>query len=232
MSPDPDSPKALVFPGDDDDRDVLESLKGLSIRGFFDCNDTPTMNTPSSTSASLPTPPALKTSRVFLASPERLFGGSGWFSPDRPIPAPNAPLMKDLDSFTDGTGQGSFDFPLGSGADEAPMLPLIFHPHTIDTSNATSPHLTSMGDSLALDLLPEPCNSNEAVLAWIEGVSATTSPSELPPKKRRRSVTQDYETEERRTRAWSPTVDSSSSHVDVREAEDSPTEPTVPKPPG
>jgi hypothetical protein len=146
--------------------------------------------------------------------------------------------MKDLDSFTDGTGQGSFDFPLGPGADESPTVPFVFHPHdnfdTIDTPNATSSNHRSMTNSLALELLPEPGNSNEAVMAWIEGISATANPSEIPPmpKKRRRSVTQDYETEERRTRAWSPTIDSSSFHVDVREGQDSPTEPTEPKPPG
>lgn len=137
--------------------------------------------------------------------------------------------MKDLDSFTDGTGQGSFDFPLGPGADEAPMLPLIFHPHdTTDTPTATPPHPMSISNSLALDLLPEPGNSNDAVLAWIEGLSATSSSSQLPPKKRRRSLTHDGDTEERRTRAWSPIIDSSSSHADVREPQDSP----EPKPPG
>ena len=139
--------------------------------------------------------------------------------------------MKDLDSFTDGTGQGSFDFPLGPGADEAPMLPLIFHP--LDTTDddaptATSPNRMSMANSLALDLLPEPGNPNEAVLAWIEGLSATSSSSQLPPKKRRRSLTLDADTEDRRTRAWSPIIDSSSSHADVREPRDSP----EPKPPG
>lgn len=139
--------------------------------------------------------------------------------------------MKDLDSFTDGTGQGSFDFPLGPGADEASALPLIFHPHDLDTAHTpttTSHNHTSMTNSLALDLLPEPGNTNEAVLAWIEGVSATSGSFQLPPKKRRRSLTQDGETEERRTRAWSPIIDSSSSHADVREPRDSP----EPKPPG
>ncbi|KIM46793.1 hypothetical protein M413DRAFT_23144 [Hebeloma cylindrosporum] len=214
----PDSPRAHAFRGDDDDREMLESLRGLSIRGFIDRSDPPT---PSSTNISLRTPPALRSSEVFLAFPEQPSGGPGWFTPDRPIPPPNAPLLKDLDSFTDGTGQGSFDFPLGPGADEASSLPLIFHPPNADT------HMP-MTNSLALELLPEPGNPNEAVRAWIEGVSATAGSSQPPPKKRRRSLTQDDETEERRTRAWSPTIDSSSSHADVREPQDSP----EPKPPG
>jgi len=136
--------------------------------------------------------------------------------------------MKDLDSFTEGTGQGSFDFPLTSGADEAPMLPLIFHPpENVDTTPTTPSH-PPMTNSLALYLLPETGNSNEAVLAWIEGVSSISSSSQPPPKKRRRSLTQDDETEDRRTRAWSPIIDSSSSHADVREPHDNP----EPKPPG
>lgn len=91
MSPDPVSPKSAVYHHESDDRDMLESLRGLSIKGFHDwyarripltvhpgltvlvgdSHETPNANTPSSTNASLPTPPALRTSRVFLALPER-----------------------------------------------------------------------------------------------------------------------------------------------------------------
>ncbi|KDR80171.1 hypothetical protein GALMADRAFT_208343 [Galerina marginata CBS 339.88] len=171
----------------------------------------PNANTPSSTNASLPTPPALKSSHVFLASPVRSFGGDNWYSEERSIPPPNAPLLKDLDSFTEGTGQGSFDFPLATGADEAPMLPLIFHPpENYDEDDEDVPTPTS--DSLALDRLPSPGDLTDVVLAWRESVEAIkdTTSSERPPKKRRRSFNQDSETEEPRTRrAWSPTIDSS-----------------------
>ncbi|PPQ87330.1 hypothetical protein CVT25_002080, partial [Psilocybe cyanescens] len=174
----------------------------------------PNANTPSSTNASLPTPPALKSSHIYLASPDRPFGGHNWYSEERTIP-PNAPLMKDLDSFTEGTGQGSFDFPIATGPDEPPpMLPLIFHPP--ENFVAVGDISPSTPNPLALDLLPSPSDPTDAVLAWIEGVSATSeefpsSSQELPPppKKRRRSFTQDSDNQERRTRAWSPSIDSS-----------------------
>ncbi|KAF8962586.1 hypothetical protein BDZ97DRAFT_1920400 [Flammula alnicola] len=240
MSPDPESPKSAVFRHEEDDRDMLESLKGLSIKGFHDCShETPNANTPSSTNASLPTPPALKSSHVFLASPEPPFGHA-WYSEGRSIP-PNAPLMKDLDSFTDGTGQGSFDFPLATGADETP-LPLIFHPtdeYDDMEEDVASPATATIPNLLALELLPSPSNPTDVVLAWIEGVSAntttpvaTTSTPELPPKKRRRSFTQDNDTDERRTRAWSPTIESSHPHAESQEGEPYPFTRAEPEAPG
>ncbi|KAF9476969.1 hypothetical protein BDN70DRAFT_136683 [Pholiota conissans] len=239
MSQGPDSPKSPVFHHDTDDRDVLESLKGLSIKGFHDCHENPNANTPSSTNASLPTPPALKSSRVFLALPEQTFSGHNWYSEDRAIP-PNAPLLKDLDSFTDGTGQGSFDFPLGPGADETP-LPLIFHP-TDDYDDAddgvTTPSTAAMPNSLALEKLPSLGNPTEAVLAWIEGVSATTttpvatSEVDLQPKKRRRSITQDSDIEARRLRAWSPTMETATPRQETHEDEAYPFDRPVRESPG
>jgi hypothetical protein len=63
--------------------------------------------------------------------------------------------MKILDSFSEGSGQGSFDFlPSLTAAEKG--LPLIFHPPTID--------------HIALDLLPSPSNLTDAVLAWRENV--------------------------------------------------------------
>jgi hypothetical protein len=69
---------------------------------------------------------------------------------------------------------------------------------------------------LTLDLLPSPSNLEDAVLAWRENV---VNPSLLPPlptlelpvKKRRRSPTLDGDDEERRTRVWSPSPQSSPS---------------------
>ncbi|KAH9478496.1 hypothetical protein JR316_0008951 [Psilocybe cubensis] len=236
MSARSDSPKSVVFEGDDD-KDMLESLRGLSIKGFHDCTE-PNANTPSSTNASLPTPPALKSSHIYLASPERPYvGHSTWYPEERTIP-PNAPLMKDLDSFTEGTGQGSFDFPLASGPDEPPRLPLIFHPtENFVAAGDISPTIPS---PLALDLLPSPSDPTDAVLAWRESVSATSeefpptsSDSPSPPKKRRRSFTQDSDNQERRTRAWSPTIDSSfipysENHEDTPEVLEYRSEPDAP----
>lgn len=84
--------------------------------------------------------------------------------------------MKDLDSFTEGTGQGSFDFlpRLITAAEEG--LPLIYHPpDNIDHHPAS-------------DLLPSFSNYN-AVLAWRENV-VNDSPK-FALKKRRRSLTLD-----------------------------------------
>jgi len=199
-----------VFFTAEDDRDMLDSLKGLSIKGFHDCLEA---NTPSSTYASLPTPPALQSSLVLLASPAHT--SAGWYSPQAPIQQPGAPLIKDLDSFTEGTGQGSFDFLPLTATQEG--LPLIFHPHdTIDDiehsldDNVNTPS----ANSLDLDLLPSPSNLKDAVLAWRENVVSLSLPPPLPTfelsvKKRRRSLTLDGDDEERRTRVWSPSLESS-----------------------
>lgn len=130
--------------------------------------------------------------------------------------------MKDLDSFTEGTGQGSFDFLPLTAAEEG--LPLIFHPpDTIDRMEHSVNRNTNIlpANPLALDLLPSPSNLEDAVLAWRENV---VNPSVLPPlptlelpvKKRRRSLTLDGDEEdERRTRVWSPSPQSSpTSHTE------------------
>jgi len=122
--------------------------------------------------------------------------------------------MKDLDSFTDGTGHGSFDFALSTGADDVLTYPLIFHPsENVDNEEALddtpSPTTTvTYANSLALDLLPCTDDTDEFVRAWIEGVSATNSENEEPtPRKRRRSHTASSEAEARRVRARSPTLE-------------------------
>lgn len=123
--------------------------------------------------------------------------------------------MKDLDSFTEGTGQGSFDFLPLTTADEG--LPLIFHPaDAIDDMENTIDNdldMLSANNPLALDLLPSPSNLEDAVLAWRENVVSPNQPPplptlELPVKKRRRSLTLDNDDEERRTRVWSPSPES------------------------
>ena len=124
--------------------------------------------------------------------------------------------MKDLDSFTDGTGQGSFDFPLSTGADDAARCQLIFHPTENvvddDTPESTPSPTTTVtyANSLALNLLPCTDDPDEFVRAWIEGVSATNSDDEEhTPRKRRRSHTASSEAEARRVRARSPTLEPS-----------------------
>jgi len=109
---------------------------------------------------------------------------------------PGAPRMKDLDSFTDGTG-GSFDF-LTDVADEDPISPFVLN-------------------SLALSLLP-PQDTSLSIEMWREDVfyhspSSQTPTSRLdipsdttlpPPSsshvKRPRSLASDDATNDRRIR--------------------------------
>lgn len=212
----------------DDERDMLESLKGLSIKNFQDwyrvfpsffptilmrcssSDNTTGCHTPSSNNSSLPTPPALKSSQVFLATADQSLFPPHWHQ----MQPPNAPLLKDVDSFTDFTGHSSFDFQLSNagGADDVPAtkLPLLFHPpENVDSaleidSDLISPSETVYPDSLALDLLPCTGDPQLLVLAWIEGVSATQEEG-TTPRKRRRSLTASSEVEARRVRAWTPT---------------------------
>ncbi|KAF9051310.1 hypothetical protein BJ165DRAFT_1524260 [Panaeolus papilionaceus] len=181
-----------------------------SLRFFPTSVEANSMSTPSSTNASLPTPPALRSSRVFLVSPPHSFAGDELCPEQPPIPIPNAPLLKDLDSFTEGTGQGSFDFQLGPCADDTSNLPLLFHPEYLNPVPSPLPlnNEDSPSSPLALHQLPHTEDPTDAVLAWREKVIPSPT-SLITPKKRRRSLTQDPETDERRTRAWSPSVESS-----------------------
>ncbi len=237
----------------DDDKDMLEGLQGLNIKNFNDwylvlTSFFPTIlmpypshgtgpDTPSSTNASLPTPTALRSSQVFLAtdlyvSSSYLFSsfslmtfhstGSSWLS------VPNAPLLKDSDSFTDGTGHSTFDFNLpanGNDINPSTIYPLIYHPKCdIDSDDdddfgpVSSPTQTmTYTNSLALDLLPRPGDRQDAVRAWVEGVSTMSMQAHdhhldeesQQLRKRRRSLTASSEAEARRVRAWSPTKEPS-----------------------
>jgi len=118
-----------------------------TILMHFYSNDGTGPTTPSSTNASLPTPPALRASQVYLANEVYVYQlyhrlviadrclnsmSSSWF----PLP-PNAPLLKDSDSFTDGTGHSTFDFVLSSNnpeVDPSSVYPLIYHPNPADHS--------------------------------------------------------------------------------------------------
>lgn len=154
---------------------------------------------------------------------------SSWF----PV-TPNAPLLKDSDSFTDGTGHSTFDFALPSNnpeLDPSSVYPLIYHPAPADHTTvqvveddvddeefglvASPTQTVTYTNSLALDLLPHH-DREVAVRAWVEGVSAISHCHLQPsvdgpyhPRKRRRSLTANSEAEARRVRAWSPTIEPS-----------------------
>lgn len=107
---------------------------------------------------------------------------SSWYA----VP-PNAPLLKDSDSFTDGTGHSTFDFPLPPSAggeldiDPSGVYQLVYHPPEDPEDDrdedgglgmAVTPNQpVTYTNSLALQLLPLE-DPKDAVRAWIEGVSA------------------------------------------------------------
>ncbi|KAF4564849.1 hypothetical protein EYR40_011022 [Pleurotus pulmonarius] len=91
-------PTKLLPPSSD--VDILEPL-GLPLRGF-QTNDA----TPTTAPTSLPTPSTKRLQHVHV------FPDQQWVLPsdDEPaVEAPGAPLMRDYDTFTEGTAKGSFD---------------------------------------------------------------------------------------------------------------------------
>ncbi|KAF7338094.1 hypothetical protein MVEN_02033900 [Mycena venus] len=88
--------------------DMLDRLNEIPLKGFPEMEETPT-----SATMSLPTPecqhvplPPVDAMEVPQTEPvSYLFP-----TDDTPIVAPGAPRMKDYDTFTEGTAQGSFDF--------------------------------------------------------------------------------------------------------------------------
>ncbi|KAJ8693421.1 hypothetical protein PTI98_008413 [Pleurotus ostreatus] len=91
-------PTKLLPPSSD--VDILEPL-GLPLRGF-QTNDA----TPTTAPTSLPTPSSKRLQHVHV------FPDQQWLLPsdaEHVVEAPGAPLMRDYDSFTEGTAKGSFD---------------------------------------------------------------------------------------------------------------------------
>ncbi|KAH0581315.1 hypothetical protein J132_07387 [Termitomyces sp. J132] len=91
-------------------------------------------------------PPAHDTTRIE-------FSGFDTYEVKGVIEIPGAPVMKDLDSFTEGTGAGSFaDLIDQDDSDKLVLGTLLAH--------------------------PEPCNPNTSIMAWIEDVRITHQTSE------------------------------------------------------
>ncbi|KAF9010129.1 hypothetical protein BDQ17DRAFT_1001379 [Cyathus striatus] len=174
-----------------DRREILERLEGLPpLASFIEDEQTPSLGT-----ASLPTPPNNSTFAYHI--PYSYIRNDGWYCTalneeggveerealTTPLQAPGAPLMKDLDSFTEGTGHGSFD-----------SIPAA------DTNQHGEPILTV--DSLSLSLLPPQDELPNIVENWRVQVSASLSPVVRGVVKRRRSPTPDS-SRRIRPRSWS-----------------------------
>jgi len=128
--------------------EILEKLPDLELKSFpVDLDESP--STVVSTLPPTPMPPAQANSFECHISD---------FDADRDaVPYPAAPVMKDYDSFTEGTGKGSFDY-----LDEAEEYgELVCHPET-------SP------DALGLRLAADPSLRRD-INIWLQGVPTTVS---------------------------------------------------------
>lgn len=118
----------------------------------------------------------------------------------------NAPLMKDMDSFTEGTGHGSFD-----------CLPSAYN----DEHEQLFPPI----DSLSLSLLPPVEALSTSIVTWRDNIMDTqtsSDPVDIPRPKRQRSASPVYV---RNTRAraqslssvinWPPSIECPFSRADV-----------------
>lgn len=223
-------------------REMLEQLKGISLRGFpelyvaisFVVAVVPTMfsrdATPSSVATSLPTPhneahllgsqgvvsSECVTDRCRHHRPTNDHCSAEIFTPyDSTITAPAAPMMKDYDSFTEGTAKGSFDsIPAGStneyGDDiTAVSIPSLFalpskeevyrSPGGIETWRSNVAFNT---DKVDLGLLntddDEPASSDADTAEARDAVSVQRPVT--PTGKRPRSTATDDDEGQRRTR--------------------------------
>ncbi|KAF5356759.1 hypothetical protein D9756_006729 [Leucocoprinus leucothites] len=147
------------------DRQNLEPLQELKLKGFGSCN-----NTPSSKTASLPTPGGasvpLANSAVIDDAPLGELTNNknnewGLLDYDPFKAVPGAPLLKDLDSFTEGTGVGSFDsIPCAETDERGNILPRL--------------------SEACLSMVSSHCK-DAYVLSWLENVSRYTPQASSVP---------------------------------------------------
>ncbi|KAG2020413.1 hypothetical protein CC2G_005759 [Coprinopsis cinerea AmutBmut pab1-1] len=162
--------------------DVLDKLEELSIINIDSDED----DSPSYGSASLPTPEAPHVDFTVRASPydcqtpvQYWYSGEYANSAERmePVKPPGAPLLKDMDSFTEGTGCGSFeDLPSTLNHEDSDLV----YPTTEET----------------LSLLPPP----DSLLAYIEQWRSDILEEPSLPVKRPRSPSPEDDRSARRTR--------------------------------
>ncbi|KAJ7905784.1 hypothetical protein B0H14DRAFT_24434 [Mycena olivaceomarginata] len=90
----------------DERNDMLDRLNEIPLKGFAEMEGTPssaTMSLPTPECQQVPLPPVEAMEAQQTAPLPYLFD-------DAPLVAPAAPRMKDYDTFTEGTAQGSFDW--------------------------------------------------------------------------------------------------------------------------
>ncbi|KAF5313444.1 hypothetical protein D9611_008654 [Ephemerocybe angulata] len=165
---------------------VLGRLEELSIKNL-DCEDVD--DSPSYGSASLPTPEAPRADFTLpmtaMPSPYDAPGGKGRYEKDGEdyILPPGAPLMKDMDSFSEGSACGSFEDLPTAGTNE--LGDII---HSVTPSSISQ--------------LPPPDSLRALILKWQENVrdDCDVDRSAPVPTKRHRSPSPDEERYMRRIR--------------------------------
>ncbi|KAJ8082007.1 hypothetical protein PM082_007853 [Marasmius tenuissimus] len=178
-----------------DRKSLLDALEDLPLKGFQEIDASPSTGI-----TSLPTPqveaPHLNLTAV-VEPPSQIPQPTSLLYVKFPEP-PGAPIMKDLDSFTEGTGKGSFDsIPAASTNEYGGPIPRI--------------------NTLSLSLLPDH-NTPLSIEIWREEVyyhTPTTTQhvdeecptdslsSSTPPIKRPRSLASDDEVRRIRRRSHS-----------------------------
>ncbi|PFH49331.1 hypothetical protein AMATHDRAFT_4980 [Amanita thiersii Skay4041] len=159
----PSLPVANTSPAMADGR--LDRLRNLPLRGFAEIDD----DTPSSGTASLPTPQLdtneLEPSNIALVNSTPI---ASIDPANNMIQTPGAPLLKDYDSFTDGSRAGSFEF-LSSASGE------LFC--TFDPVNSRVMGEASNEDGLTTNDVRhlDDCDPSMYIEEWREGVSWSAS---------------------------------------------------------
>ncbi|KAG7094852.1 hypothetical protein E1B28_005660 [Marasmius oreades] len=185
------------FTSQGDNKSLLDALEDLPLKGFQEIDATPSTGI-----TSLPTPkagpPHLNLTEVVEPSSQLPQLTDSMLYVKFPEP-PGAPLIKDLDSFTEGTGKGSFDsIPAASTDQYGGPLPQI----NILSLSLLPPHNTSMSIELWREEVylysptaPQPFPSEEHPF--------DARPSSSPPNKRPRSLASDDEVRRIRRRSHS-----------------------------
>ncbi|KAF5379156.1 hypothetical protein D9615_006068 [Tricholomella constricta] len=169
---------------------LLEKLTELSLKSFpVDHNDTPDTAVTTLPRLTTPLPSAEDTTRIEFPTSE-------WNVDREAMQPPAAPMMKDLDSFTDGTGKGSLE----SILDEAPNErgDLMYHPdeslgfipeldpsisHSIEMWREEVSGYDASAPSLGVADLPEDPIEREAMEAaesLLDGVKLDNEPRIMP----------------------------------------------------
>ncbi|KAK2461191.1 hypothetical protein APHAL10511_006718 [Amanita phalloides] len=161
----------------------LERLRNLPLRGFNEIDE----DTPSSGTASLPTP-LLDTGQ--LPNPVALANATP-LAPQEPavglVQPPGAPLLKDHDSFSDGSRAGSFGFLSSASGDLCYPINTMTTEVMGESSNSTG---LTVGDVTHLDdsdasMSIEEWRANVALDASAQSNSLLPSSSSSTTKRRR-----------------------------------------------